>query len=104
MFDGLKDKLGRFKDDVEEEAEDGEADAAEEAAAEADPDTETVSSVPGATVVVPESVALWGGTDSSDPSTSTDAVRSTTSNSVSTRSSESSGTYGFASVIVNDAL
>jgi len=36
MFDGLKDKLGSFRKDVEEEVEEKEADAADEAAADAE--------------------------------------------------------------------
>jgi fused signal recognition particle receptor len=62
MFDGLKDKLGRFKDDVEEGAEDGEADAAEEAAAEADSGAET-SETPG---VVGNSDAESDSTEADD--------------------------------------
>ena len=36
MFDGLKDKLGRFKSDVEEEAEDADAEQADAEQADAE--------------------------------------------------------------------
>jgi fused signal recognition particle receptor len=68
MFDGLKDKLGRFKDDVEEEAEESDAEAAEtedtDPQADETPDTPETPDVVGGSK--PESTDSEASEDSDD--------------------------------------
>ncbi|MFB6136559.1 MAG: signal recognition particle-docking protein FtsY [Halobacteriaceae archaeon] len=77
MFDGLKDKLGRFRDDVEEEAEEVEtadSEATEEAEAEAEAEVEAVEATAEAEAAETASEAETGAeTADADAGAATEA-------------------------------
>ncbi|MFB6170254.1 MAG: signal recognition particle-docking protein FtsY [Haloarculaceae archaeon] len=63
MFDGLKEKLGRFKDDVEAQAEEAEADAE----ADPEPEAETAPPEPEAETAPPEPETASGAEPAPEP-------------------------------------